>query len=160
MEAARPRPKPKQPLDRLSALSESDVAGAKPLLADVHPPHDEEGMQRTAGAAAGSNAAPLTAAAEDDAEEEEIANPVTYSYSFFHGIFALAAMYLAMLMTGAFVSPPRELKEHFLGTGLRLRSFRSTFFCVSLSRLLHAMFLRSLRRVAQVGAREQGRIRI
>lgn len=31
---------------------------------------------------------------------EEFERPVGYSYSFFHLIFALASMYLAMLMTG------------------------------------------------------------
>ena len=35
--------------------------------------------------------------------------PVTYNYSFFHFIFALASMYLAMLMTGGARSDPTAM---------------------------------------------------
>lgn len=67
-------------------------------------------MQRTAllGAEAG-----LTSAGLDGVPEEQAATrggaepsaldeytPVSYNYSFFHLIFALASMYIAMLMTG------------------------------------------------------------
>lgn len=45
-----------------------------------------------------------TARTADEAERAkqtaEEFTPVTYNYSFFHFIFALASMYLAMLMTG------------------------------------------------------------
>ncbi|XP_072989889.1 uncharacterized protein [Typha latifolia] len=34
------------------------------------------------------------------ADEQEVASPVTYSYSFFHLVFCLASMYSAMLLTG------------------------------------------------------------
>lgn len=37
------------------------------------------------------------------AEEEAV--PVTYNYSFFHLVFALASMYIAMLMTGWGTNP-------------------------------------------------------
>lgn len=39
--------------------------------------------------------------AEAASKAAEEMTPVTYNYSFFHLIFALASMYLAMLMTGA-----------------------------------------------------------
>ena len=51
--------------------------------------------------------APGMSRAARSAEEAEAASkaaedmtPITYNYSFFHLIFALASMYLAMLMTG------------------------------------------------------------
>lgn len=37
---------------------------------------------------------------DDKKESESEARPVTYSYTFFHLIFALASMYSAMLLTG------------------------------------------------------------
>lgn len=51
----------------------------------------EAGMSRTARTADEAERAKQTA--------EEF-TPVTYNYAFFHFIFAVASMYLAMLMTG------------------------------------------------------------
>jgi len=42
----------------------------------------------------------LEEAEEGKAKEEKEAQPVIYSYSFFHQIFALASMYSAMLLSG------------------------------------------------------------
>lgn len=47
--------------------------------------------------------------AEAAARVKEDLTPVTYNYSFFHLVFALASMYLAMLMTGA-RAPPRACR--------------------------------------------------
>lgn len=58
----------------LSPPSSPKSAGSKPLLEDV-----EEGKTK---------------------KEEKEAKPVSYSYSFFHLIFALASMYSAMLLSG------------------------------------------------------------
>ena len=58
---------------------------------------DGETMSRAARGA--DEAAQAAKAAED-------LTPVSYNYSFFHLVFALASMYLAMLMTGARNSLP------------------------------------------------------
>ena len=50
----------------------------------------------------GMNAAVYTART---AEDEEASQQVTYSYSFFHLVFALASQYIAMLMTGWGTNP-------------------------------------------------------
>lgn len=47
-----------------------------------------------------SRAARTADEAEAASKAAEDMTPVTYNYSFFHFIFALASMYLAMLMTG------------------------------------------------------------
>jgi len=47
-----------------------------------------------------SRAARSAEEAEAASKAAEDMTPVTYNYSFFHFIFALASMYLAMLMTG------------------------------------------------------------
>jgi hypothetical protein len=59
------------------------------------------------GTSAGLDGEPGMTRAARSAEEAEQASrlaeelaPVTYNYSFFHFVFALASMYLAMLMTG------------------------------------------------------------
>jgi hypothetical protein len=52
------------------------------------------GGEMSRGAVGADEAAAAAKAAED-------LTPVTYNYSFFHLVFALASMYLAMLMTGA-----------------------------------------------------------
>lgn len=86
--APAPHPPPAAPRRRAIGedLSDADVAGAKPLLSDVH-----------GGTADTDPEAAAPAAAPRDADEGP---PVSYNYSFFHMIFALASMYLAMLMTG------------------------------------------------------------
>ena len=48
-----------------------------------------------------SRAARTADEAEAASKAAEDMTPVTYNYSFFHFVFALASMYLAMLMTGA-----------------------------------------------------------
>ena len=50
-----------------------------------------------------SRAARTADEAEAASKAAEDTTPVTYNYSFFHFVFALASMYLAMLMTGASV---------------------------------------------------------
>ena len=47
-----------------------------------------------------SRAARTADEAEAASKAAEDMTPVTYNYSFFHFVFALASMYLAMLMTG------------------------------------------------------------
>lgn len=47
-----------------------------------------------------SRAARTADEAEAASKAAEEMTPVTYNYAFFHFIFALASMYLAMLMTG------------------------------------------------------------
>jgi hypothetical protein len=56
-------------------------------VAGAHAPAAQQ-ASRDSGAAAGERAAISDYA------------PITYNYSFFHLIFALASMYIAMLMTG------------------------------------------------------------
>lgn len=60
----------------------------------------EAGMSRTARTADEAERAKQTA--------EEF-TPVTYNYAFFHFIFAVASMYLAMLMTGAHATSLQSL---------------------------------------------------
>lgn len=51
-----------------------------------------------------AGSAPLLGSGGGDEEEgmssKKEANPVSYSYTFFHVVFALASMYSAMLLTG------------------------------------------------------------
>ena len=61
----------------------------------------EVGMSRTARTADDAERAKQTA--------DEF-TPVTYNYAFFHFIFAVASMYLAMLMTGQPLQLPRILE--------------------------------------------------
>lgn len=53
-----------------------------------------------AGAAGGVASTSNMVSKQEDLDAGVVTDPVGYSYSFFHAIFALAAMYLAMLMTG------------------------------------------------------------
>eukprot|EP01026_Neomeris_dumetosa_P027760 TRINITY_DN2253_c0_g1_i3.p3 TRINITY_DN2253_c0_g1~~TRINITY_DN2253_c0_g1_i3.p3 ORF type:complete len:436 (+),score=55.29 TRINITY_DN2253_c0_g1_i3:323-1630(+) len=66
---------------------------------------EEKGLQATPLVEKGENSDGEQFQSQNDqeAEEENDDNddtPVTYNYSFFHAIFALASMYIAMLMTG------------------------------------------------------------
>jgi hypothetical protein len=72
-----------------------DAAG-KPLMAR----DEEEGT--SAGLDGGAPAGVTMSKSEGKRDEKAIEEfePVTYNYSFFHLIFALASMYIAMLMTG------------------------------------------------------------
>jgi hypothetical protein len=60
--------------------------------------NSEEGL--TSAGLDGQTEGAATSAVKRESSSEEDSSPVTYNYSFFHLIFALASMYIAMLMTG------------------------------------------------------------
>ena len=69
----------------------------------------------------------------DDKAAGDLA-PVTYNYSFFHLIFALASTYIAMLMTGALAL--RMCASCARGTELILMKARCTFTLQGVQALL------------------------
>ena len=77
----------------------------RPLLGSPNPIVSVQEEGTSAGldglpAAGMSRAARTADEAEAASKAAEEMTPVTYNYAFFHFIFALASMYLAMLMTG------------------------------------------------------------
>lgn len=71
-------------------IDAESVAGAQSVSV-AEAPAQQAGASRDSGAGGGQSSS--KAAIDDYA-------PITYNYSFFHLIFALASMYIAMLMTG------------------------------------------------------------
>lgn len=74
------------------------------LPADSHVPSMAMQEEGTSAGVDGEVGMSRTARTADEAERAKQTadefTPVTYNYAFFHFIFAVASMYLAMLMTG------------------------------------------------------------